>query len=561
MPRKTTAAFTAALAINFALAGGALMLANLNQPAAYNPDAELLDAYDGLDTVAGVKADPRAGDLVVPLKAAQAGGNTRVTFTGAKNIPTGREVHEGTWDQIAGAVLFRPDEQQLFAVEAVFDTRSLRTDAPGLTTTVTAKEKWFDIDNHPTATFTCDTISPSDAATPSYTHDLVGTFTLNGITKPLTIPARLAFSGQSLTLDASFTVLRSDYDVKKRSSSVAGTLGGVVSEVEDAVELTVRVTASPDPTAVIAELAALVESQQERLRVADIERAQLAGLERRLMKLEEQAGRLAASPGEAQTIDVASLPKRYTERVPDFSTSKPLDMVVVPGSDDESVQPFYMSKTEVTWSQFRYWAEGYDLDPLVHAQMILDGLQPSILFGPPSMTVQLNDEPNPAMAMTMRSAKAYCKWLSEETGRKYRLPTLQEWRHALEAGGGVPDNIDDYAWHIGNSPDSFLGNTKITSPAGSKKPNTLGIHDMLGGVSEWVTGTGNEEIVVGGTIFMKPEELTAEWKAVANLDVWSASYPSDPKSRYWYTDFYATGIRLVCEAPSIAANPPKIEGE
>ena len=86
MPRKTTAALIAALGINFALAGGALMLANLNKPVGYEGDAGLIDAYNDLDAVAGVKADAESGDLIVPLKAAQAGGNTRVTFTATKNI-------------------------------------------------------------------------------------------------------------------------------------------------------------------------------------------------------------------------------------------------------------------------------------------------------------------------------------------------------------------------------------------------------------------------------------------------------------------------------------------
>jgi len=559
MPRKTTAALIAALGINFAMAGAALMLANLNKPAEYDADLELAGTYGDTGTVAGVRADAEQGDLIVPLKAAQRGGNTRVSFTCAKKVPSGRDVHEGTWDQIDGAVLYRPEARSLRAIEAVFDTRSLRTDAQGLTTTVTTKEKWFDIDNHPTATFTCDTVEPIDAASSSHTHDLVGTFTLNGITQPITIPARLSYAGQALTIDAAFTILRSDYEVSKRTSSLAGTVGGVVSEVEDEVELTVRVTASPDPAAVIAELAKEVDRQEEQLRVAQIEREQLFGLERRLSKLEDQAGELKqlanqAGPGE---VDIDALPERYTEGIPVVNDTESMDMILVPGSEDGQVKPVYFSRTEVTWDQCRYWVEGYDLSQNELSKLIKEGLHPSIVFGPPSMTIQLSDGANPAMAMSLRTAKAYCKWLSEETGRRYRLPTIDEWKHALEVGGGVPEAIDEYAWHAGNSPVDFSTDQPKTSPAGSKKPNALGIHDMLGGVAEWVIGTGEEEVVVGGTIFSKPDEITADWQRVADLQVWSASYPSIPKSRYWYTDFYATGIRLVCEPASVAANPPE----
>jgi polyisoprenoid-binding protein YceI len=559
MSRKTTAALIAALGINFAMAGGAIMLANLNKPTEFDIDSAFANNAGDLTEVAGKKVDPSAGDLAIPLKAAQQGGNARVTFTCGKSTPAGREVHEGTWDQIAGGILFKPDSQELIAIEAVFDTRSLKTDAHGLTNTVTVKEKWFDIDNHPTATFTCDQITPVDAATPSHTHDLVGSFTLNGIIKPITIPAKLAFSGQSLTLDAAFAILRSDYNVEKRESSIAGSVGGVVSKVEDEVELAVRVMASPDPSAVISELAQLIEAQQEAIRVAGVERGQLMGLEKRLVQLEERLERVASTPAPAAGTpsDLSDLPKQYTDGIPIVGGTAPVEMVLVPGSEDSAVQPIYMSTTEITWKQFRYWSEGYDLEQQVHAQMVKDGLQPSILFGPPSMTVQLNDEDNPAMAMSLRTAKAFCKWLSEETGRRYRLPTIQEWQHALKSGGGVPNDLDASAWHEGNSPKNFVGDKTLSSPAGSTKPNSLGIYDMLGSVAEWVTNTGSDETVVGGTIFTAPDELTADWKAVADVEVWSASYPQDPKSRYWYSDFYVTGIRLVCESASVAANPPE----
>jgi formylglycine-generating enzyme required for sulfatase activity/polyisoprenoid-binding protein YceI len=563
MSRKTTAALIAALGINFALAGGALFLANLNKPNAYTGDDALSATYRDIKKVAGKPVDAGAGDLAVPLKAAQQGGNTRVTFRCGKDMgPAGREEHEGTWDQIAGAVLYRPEQQELIAVEAVFDTRSLRTDAHGLTQTVTTKEKWFDIDKHPKATFTCDRIEKveSDAPTPSHTHELIGEFTLNGITKAITIPATLAFAGQTLTLDAAFTILRSDYDVEKRASSLAGSVGGAVSKVDDEVELAVRVTASPDPMAVLSELAQVVEEQKEQLRIASVERDRLRGLSLRIEQLEDQAGRTASVDAGTAPIDVdeSSLPKRYTDAVPVIGGQAPFEMVLVPGDDDEGVAPFYMSKHEVTWGMLRHWMEGFELDTVEGAKLIDAGLHPSIVFGTPSQTIQVGDHDNPAMAMSYRTATLYCKWVSEKTGRRYRLPTIEEWQYALSQGGGVPDDIDAYAWHAKNSPLRGIDQLPTTSEAGTKKPNKLGIHDMLGGVAEWVTDTGEKRVVVGGSIFTEPGDITADWRAIEDIDVWSANYPQFPKSRYWYSDFYVTGIRLVCEPASVAANPPKV---
>lgn len=563
MPRKTTAALIAALGINFAMAGGALMLANLNKPAEYDASLDLASTYGETGTVAGVRADAEQGDLVVPLKAAQRGGNARVSFTCGKKVPSGREVHEGTWDQIGGAVLYRPEARSLRAVEAVFDTRSLRTDAQGLTTTVTTKEKWFDIDNHPTATFTCDTVTPADAATPSHTHDLVGTFTLNGITQPITIPAKLSFAGQALTIDAAFTILRSDYDVDKRTSSIAGTVGGVASEVEDEVELTVRVTASPDPGAVIAELAKQVEQQEEALRGLRSELKQVRGsVALFLDKTDEYEKALEAIRySTVKEVDTSKIPARFTDESPGDQRAVEFEMILVQGDEEEGLDSFYMSEHEVTWGMMDEFMYGDDLDANKRAQLQEAGLVPSPLWGTLAKQFQVSDTAHPAMGMTRLTAESYCKWLSEKTGRRYRLPTVEEWQYALEAGGGVPTQIDEYAWHLENSPLDENSDEPLTSPAGRKKANELGIRDMLGSVAEWVTGTGEKRFVVGGAINNKPEEISESWRAVEDVPVWSASYPNLPYSRFWYVDYYYTGIRLVCEPASVAANPPKPAAE
>ncbi len=562
MSRKTTAALVAVLAVNFTVAGAALMLANLNKPAEYQADAALDAKYSDIQEVASVKVDAEAGDLAVPLKAAQQGGNTRVTFTCGKKIPGGREVHEGTWDQIAGAVLYRPDDQELLAVEAVFDTRSLRTDTQALTTTVTTKEKWFDIEDHPTAVFRCSEISPNNAATPSQTHDLVGEFTLNGITKPLTIPAELSFSGQSLTIDASFTILRSDYAVEERDASLAGTIGGITSEVEDEVVLSVRVTASPDPAAVISELAQVVEQQQEQLRQAAAEINVLKTVVRRVEVLEENADRLASAPPAGQAeVDTAALPEAYTDFAEGDDGPVGFVMVLVPGDAEQEIAPFYMATHEVSWAMFRRWMYCNDLDqagvsPHDIAQLIEQGVRPSPLYQEPAQLIDVPTDQRPAIAVSRLTAVQYCKWLSEKTGRRYRLPSIEEWRHAMKLGGGLPENLDDSAWHSGNRDYDDFGKP-MTGLIGSKKPNAIGLYDMFGNACEWVTGTGVDRVVVGGHFFSPADRITEDWQAVEDVEVWNATHPQIPKGRFWVSDFHYTGIRLVCEPASVAVNPPK----
>jgi formylglycine-generating enzyme required for sulfatase activity len=148
----------------------------------------------------------------------------------------------------------------------------------------------------------------------------------------------------------------------------------------------------------------------------------------------------------------------------------------------------------------------------------------------------------PALRMSRLNAERFVDWLNEHTGKNFRIPTEDEWELALRLGGNDPNATDAPA----NVLDiAVTDNDFETLPVGSKEPNALGIYDMIGNVSEWVTATGAERAVRGGSFMdVAPHGGMRE---VEDMGIWNAGYPNDPKSKWWYVDAYDVGLRLVCD--------------
>ncbi|MBV8538583.1 MAG: formylglycine-generating enzyme family protein [Alphaproteobacteria bacterium] len=110
-------------------------------------------------------------------------------------------------------------------------------------------------------------------------------------------------------------------------------------------------------------------------------------------------------------------------------------------------------------------------------------------------------ERDPVVCVSWTDATAYAAWLSQLTGKPYRLPTEAEWEYAARSG-----SVDSRWW--GNDPNSACSYANgadlslraqipsndaaqcrdgyvFTSPVGTFKPNAFGLYDMLGDAWQW----------------------------------------------------------------------------
>lgn len=301
---------------------------------------------------------------------------------------------------------------------------------------------------------------------------------------------------------------------------------------------------------------------------------------------------------EAQAVSEASRPrvmKPYVEAIP--GTDLSFEMLAIPGgqfamgsppgepmrSDDEgpvhevTIAPFWMGKHEVTWDEYDQFAFSKDLKKKTALGIDLEKQPPGERAAdavtrptPPyaDETFGFGRKEQPVICITHHAAMEYCRWLSDKTGKTYRLPTEAEWEYACRAGtktaysfGDDPAKIDEYAWYVENA--------ETPQRIGRKKPNPWGLHDMHGNVAEWcldhydadiystlskdqpvrgpVVLPSNKEypyVARGGSWDDDADRLRSAARLASNPE-WSVQDPQRPQSIWWHTDATFVGFRVV----------------
>nr|WP_036231830.1 bifunctional serine/threonine-protein kinase/formylglycine-generating enzyme family protein [Massilia sp. JS1662] len=101
---------------------------------------------------------------------------------------------------------------------------------------------------------------------------------------------------------------------------------------------------------------------------------------------------------------------------------------------------------------------------------------------------------HPVVGVNWFDAIRYVRWLSEATGKSYRLPSEAEWEYACRAGTKTAFSFGDtITTDQANYDGNFTYNSgprgeyrRGTTPVGMFPPNAWGLFDMHGNVWEWV---------------------------------------------------------------------------
>lgn len=95
----------------------------------------------------------------------------------------------------------------------------------------------------------------------------------------------------------------------------------------------------------------------------------------------------------------------------------------------------------------------------------------------------------PVINVSWNDAQAYAQWLTRRTGHRYQLPDMDQWEFALHPGTDWDTwGYDGMACEFDASAGVNIGACGLgqSLPVGSFRPNSLGLYDMIGNVSEWL---------------------------------------------------------------------------
>ena len=218
----------------------------------------------------------------------------------------------------------------------------------------------------------------------------------------------------------------------------------------------------------------------------------LSALELRAKSLGIQIVRVPQPTPEQKLFQISNGPGRIPEEKFLITFSFEPQLVHVPagtflmGSADSDKEAFFNNeKPQHNVELSKYWIGKYPLTNLEYQTFVKEaGYQPPVHWDGDQYPPEKGD--HPVVNVSWEDAVACCKWLSEKTGKPYRLPTEAEWEKAARGTDGrIYPWGDEFDRNKCNTNEAGIGDT---TPVGKYSPagdSLYGCADMAGNVWEW----------------------------------------------------------------------------
>jgi hypothetical protein len=270
----------------------------------------------------------------------------------------------------------------------------------------------------------------------------------------------------------------------------------------------------------------------------------------------------APRPGRASPIAAPRAQPGHMVRVP-IGGGRSIELASIPGPNGRTDAGLLMGRFEVTNALFRTFDAMHD-----SRLEVGDFLQ----FSVEERGYPVNGPDQPVCRVSWERAMDFCRWLSRRAGRRFTLPTEQQWEHACRAGttsdmhyGSVAADFARYAnladrslrhvdtfqpWGLPSGAihpwrqavETVNDGRRVSAPVGSYAPNRWGLHDMHGNAAEWTlsgivpagrgpSGGPSLRVVRGGSWYDRPELATSSHRI---------AYPQ-------WRRVFDVGFRVVCD--------------
>ncbi len=135
-------------------------------------------------------------------------------------------------------------------------------------------------------------------------------------------------------------------------------------------------------------------------------------------------------------------------------------------------------------------------------------------------SINQNGDSLPVENVDLVECLEFINKLDSVSGNDFYLPTYPQWLYAGYLSKQLPSNdkvLDNFAWYMDNS-------ENVTHRVKQKNPNSLGVYDMLGNVSEWtISGSDPLFIVAGGSYETEKDKCNDELREFDHCNVKTAS--------------------------------------